>query len=69
MHIVANRLAMDIAFVRARTGIAHVSDPDALAAFSDGRGVFDVDPDCRKLDAFVAKHGFARWRKRTQKAT
>jgi hypothetical protein len=55
MHLVANRVAMDIAFVRARTGMAHVSDPDALAAFADGRGVFDVDPHCRKLDAFVAE--------------
>jgi hypothetical protein len=50
------REAADIAFVRARTGMHHVSDPEALAAFSDGRGVFDVDPHCKKLDAFVAKH-------------
>jgi hypothetical protein len=50
------REASDIAFVRARTGMHHVSDPEALAAFTDGRGVFDVDPHCRKLDAFVAKH-------------
>ncbi len=50
--------ARDIALVRAQTGMLHVSDPDALAAFTDGRGVFDVDPHCRKLDAFVAKH---RW--------
>ena len=48
--------ATDIAFVRARTGMVHVSDPEALAAFTDGRGVFDVDPHCRKLDTFVAKH-------------
>jgi hypothetical protein len=48
--------AVDIAFVRARTGMHHGSDPEALAAFSDGRGVFDVDPHCRKLDAFVAEH-------------
>src|SRR5580692_9636627 len=48
--------AIDIAFVRARTGMVHVSDPKALAAFTDGRGVFDVDPHCRKLDTFVAKH-------------
>src|ERR1700722_5931687 len=46
----------DIAFVRTRTGMVHVSDPEALAAFIDGRGVFDVDPHCRKLDTFVARH-------------
>ena len=48
--------AADIAFVREQTGIFHVSDPDALAAFIEGRGVFDVDVHCRKIDAFVAKH-------------
>jgi hypothetical protein len=47
--------AADIAFVRARTGMVHVSDREALAAFTDGRGVFDVDLHCRKLDAFIAK--------------
>jgi hypothetical protein len=50
------REASDIAFVREQMGIPHVSDPDALAAFTDGRGVFDVDPHCRRLDAFVTKH-------------
>jgi len=50
------REMLDIAFVRRRTDIPHVTDKDALAAFSDGRGVFDVDPHCRRLDAFVAKH-------------
>ena len=48
--------AKDIAFVRAQKGMVHLSDPEALAAFTDGRGVFDVDLHCRKLDAFVAKH-------------
>jgi hypothetical protein len=48
--------AKDIAFVRAQKGMVHVSDPEALAAFTDGRGVFDVDLHWRKLDAFVAKH-------------
>jgi len=48
--------AKDIAFVKAETGMVHVCDPEALAAFTDGSGVFDVDPHCRKLDAFVAKH-------------
>jgi hypothetical protein len=47
---------VDIAFVRRRTGMAHVFDSDALTAFSDGRGVFDIDPHCRWLDAFIAKH-------------
>jgi hypothetical protein len=47
---------MDIAFVRQRTGMAHVFDPDALTAFSDGRGVFDIDPHGRWLDAFIARH-------------
>jgi hypothetical protein len=37
--------------VRRRTEGAHVSDEDALTAFSDGRGVFDVDLHSRKLDA------------------
>jgi hypothetical protein len=52
----AEQEAIDIAFVRARTGMVHVSDPEALAAFTDGSGIFDVDPHCRKLDTFVAKH-------------
>ena len=52
----AEQEAIDLAFVRARTGMLHVSDPEALAAFTDGRGVFDVDQHCKKLDAFVAKH-------------
>jgi hypothetical protein len=50
------REMLDIAYVRQRTNSAHVCDEDALAALSDGRGVFDVDLHCRKLDAFVAKH-------------
>lgn len=50
------REILDIAYVRRQTNSAHVSDEDALAAFSDGRGVFDVDLHCQKLDAFVAKH-------------
>ena len=50
------RERIDIAFVRARTGMSHVSDPDALTEFTSGRGVFDVDPHCRKLDTFVEKH-------------
>ena len=49
------REMLDIAFVRRRMKIPHVSDKDALAALLDGRGVFDVDLHCRKLDAFVAK--------------
>jgi len=52
------REILDVAYVRRRTKAAHVSDEDALTAFSDGRGVFDVDLHCRKLDAFVAKHKF-----------
>ena len=50
------REILDVAYVRRRTKAAHVSDEDALTAFSDGRGVFDVDLHCRKLDAFVADH-------------
>jgi hypothetical protein len=50
------RELLDIAFVRSRTNIPHVSDQNALDALLEGRGVFDVDPHCRKLDAFVAKH-------------
>lgn len=50
------REAADIKYVRQRTGMIPVSDPEALAAFSDGPGVFDVDPHCRKLDGFVEKH-------------
>jgi hypothetical protein len=42
--------------VRPRKTIPHVSDKNALDAALDGRRVFDVDPHCRKLDAFVAKH-------------
>ncbi len=48
--------AADIAWVRAQTGRVHVSDREALEAFTEGRGVFDVDLHCRKLDAFIAKH-------------
>ncbi len=52
----SEREMMDIACVRETTGMAHVFDPDALTAFSDGRGVFDIDPHGRWLDAFIAKH-------------
>lgn len=58
------REMLDIAYVRRKTNTAHVSDEDALAAFSDGRGVFDVDLHCRKLDAFVARHKIEAWRVR-----
>ena len=54
--VASEREAMDIAFVRQRTGLAHVSDPDAMTEFASGRGIFDIDPHCRKLDAFVAEH-------------
>jgi hypothetical protein len=47
------REMLDVAYVRRRKNAAHVSDEDALTAFSDGRG---VDLHCRNLDAFVAKH-------------
>jgi hypothetical protein len=50
------REMLDIAFVRRQMKISHVSDKDAFAAFLDGRGAFDVDLHCRKLDAFVAEH-------------
>ncbi len=50
------REILDIAFVRQQTKIPHVSDENALDALLDGGGVFDVDPHCRKLDAFVANH-------------
>jgi hypothetical protein len=50
------REMLDIAEIRRRTKAVHVSDEDVLTAFSDGRGVFDVDLHCRKLDAFIAKH-------------
>jgi hypothetical protein len=50
------REMLDITFVRRRMKIPHVSDQGALAAFLDGRGVFDVDLHCRKLDGFVAEH-------------
>jgi len=52
----AQQEAIDIAFVRARTGTLHVPDPQALAAFTDGRGVFYVDPHCKKPEASAAKH-------------
>jgi len=50
------REMLDVAYVRRQTDAAHVSDENALTAFSDGRGIFDVDRHCRKLDAFVAEH-------------
>ena len=50
------REALDIEVVRTQTQIRHVNDADALDAFSSGECVFDVDPHCRKLDAFVAKN-------------
>jgi hypothetical protein len=50
------REMLDIAFVRRRTNIPHVGDENALDSLLEGPGVFDVDPHCRKLDAFVAKH-------------
>jgi len=45
------REMLDVAYVRRQKNSAHVSDEDALTAFCDGRGVFDVDLHCRKLDA------------------
>jgi hypothetical protein len=50
------RETIDIRFERARRSMTHVSDPEALAAFGNGSGVFDIDPHCRKLDAFVDRH-------------
>jgi hypothetical protein len=55
-EVIDIRAAADIAFARARTGLLHVADPGALAAFTDGPGVFDVDPHCTKLDAFLNDH-------------
>jgi hypothetical protein len=50
------REAIDVAFVRRRTGMVYVQDADALAVFESGEPVFDVDLHCRNLDAFVARH-------------
>lgn len=47
---------LDISFIRRQLNIAHVGDDNALAAFSQGREIFDVDAHCRKLDAFVARN-------------
>lgn len=47
---------LDIALVRERTGLLHVLAAEARDAFSDGHGVFDVDPRCRRLDAFLEKN-------------
>jgi hypothetical protein len=50
------REATDIQFVCVRTGMAHVDDPHAREAWLDGRAVFDVDPHCRKLEAWMEKN-------------
>jgi hypothetical protein len=36
--------------------MSYVSHTDALAAFSDGDSVFDVDPHSRKLGALIVDH-------------
>jgi hypothetical protein len=51
------RETIDVEFVRRQTGLMHVLDAGALAAFEDGQEIFDVDPHCRRLDTFVDRHG------------
>jgi hypothetical protein len=46
----------DIASVRHWCKASHVEDPDALSAFNEGRGIFDVSPNGVKVDAFVSRH-------------
>ncbi len=46
---------VDISSVKGWSKAAHVDDIDALAAFADGRSVFDIR-DPQKLEAFVKKH-------------
>jgi len=50
------REAIDVAFVRRRMGVCYVRDAAALEVFESGEPVFDADPHCRNLDAFLAKH-------------
>jgi hypothetical protein len=50
------REAADIKFVRQRTGMAHVDDPQARQAWLDGSAVFDVDLHCRKLEAWMERN-------------
>lgn len=45
---------LDIASVRKWSKSPHVQDADALSAFREGRGVFDVGPHGSKLEAFIA---------------
>jgi hypothetical protein len=41
-----------IDIMRDRLKSAHALDKDAVEAFNDGRGIFDVDPANRRLAAF-----------------
>ena len=48
---------LNIRLVREWCNSEHVESPDAMAAFNNGRGVFDVSPQAQKLDEFIRKHG------------
>jgi hypothetical protein len=47
------REILDVALIRRQLNYPHVCDEHALTALLDGREVFDVDPHCRRSDAFV----------------
>ena len=48
--------AFDILSVKEWSKAVRVEDPDAVNAFKDGRGVFDVHPNGLKLSSFFEKH-------------
>jgi hypothetical protein len=54
---ISEREKWDIAGVRQWCKSAHVDDPDALSAFHEGRGVFDVLLHAPKLERFISEHG------------
>jgi hypothetical protein len=56
---------LDILHVRQWCKAAHVQDTDALSAFNDGRGVFDVTPHAVKLETFIAQNAISEIVQRT----
>ena len=48
---------LNVSLVREWCKSEHVESLDAMTAFNNGRGVFDVSPQARKLDEFIREHG------------
>jgi hypothetical protein len=60
------REQFNIESVRQWCKSSHVLDTDAASAFSEGRGIFDVDPEARRLIRFFKQHPELRQIRRDQ---